>query len=245
MVFWILGAMFVGALISAQWQIKRRQASWREVAQALGGSCIEKTWTAQVLIPIQTWTVTLDTFSSNSKSDTPHNTIHTRLRLPFTGRQDFGFILMRRNAMSRMLIETIQSPIGRLATVGNRKAQHHLQLLNGPDVRLGDQRFDGAFVLKSEQEEQARQLFEQVKSRLGALGDFQLFLVPYPRVTVAMGTKTMVLHYQEKGVVTDVAHIREVCQALEQIVQELHRAGVASNQKPPVPTPLPLQFARE
>jgi hypothetical protein len=140
-VFWILGAIFVGALFSAQWQIKRRQASWREVAHALGGTCIEKTWTAQVLIPIQNWAVTLDTFSSSSKSDTPNNTIYTRLRVPFTGLQDFGFLVMRRNATSRLLIETIQSPVGRLATVGNKKAQQHLQLLNGPEVRLGNQGF--------------------------------------------------------------------------------------------------------
>ena len=237
--------MFVGALFSAQWQIKRRQAHWREVAQALGGTCIEKTWTAQVLLPIQNWTVTLDTFSSNSKSDTPNNTIYTRLRLPFIGLQDFGFILMRRNAQSQLLIGTIQSPVGRLATAGNAKAKQHLQLLNAPEVRLGDPRFDQAFILKSEQEYLARQLFQQVKSHLGVLGEFQLFLAPYPGTTSSLGTKTMVLHYQEKGVVTDVAYIREICQALEQMVQELQRARVASPQKPPVPTPLPLWLARE
>jgi hypothetical protein len=55
----------------------------------------------------------------------------------------------------------------------------------------------------------------------------------------------MVLHYQEKGVVTDVDHLRDICRALEQIVQDLHRAGIASNQKPPVPAPLPLWLARE
>jgi hypothetical protein len=166
-IFWILGAIFVGALFNGLWQAKRRNAHWREVAGALGGTCIEKTWTAQVLIPIQNWSVTLDTFSSSSKSDTPNNTIYTRLRVPFTSLQDFGFILMRRNATSRLLSETIQSPVGRLATVGNKKAQQHLQLLNGPEVRLNDQGFDEAFILKSEQEEQASSYSN--RSRIGSV----------------------------------------------------------------------------
>jgi hypothetical protein len=239
-IFWILGAMFVGALFNAQWQAKRRKASWREVAQALGGTCIENTWTSQVLIPIKSWSLTLDTFTSTSKSNTPGNTIYTRLRIPLTGLQDFGFALMRRNSMSQLLIETIQSPLGRLATVGNVKAQQNLQLLNCPEVRLADQSFNHAFTLKSEQERQARQLFEQVKNQVCALQDFQIFLIPYEDVTSSTDTQTLILHYQEKGLVADVAHLKEVCRTLEKIVQELHRAGMISDQKPPIASPLAL-----
>jgi hypothetical protein len=50
----------------------------------------------------------------------------------------------------------------------------------------------------------------------------------------------MMLHYQEKGIVTDVARVREICQLLQHIVQELQHAGIASNQKAPVASPLAL-----
>ena len=60
---------------------------------------------------------------------------------------------MRRNAMSQLLIGTLQSPVGLLATVGNQKAQEHLQLLNSPEVKLGDPSFDCAFILKRDQEQ--------------------------------------------------------------------------------------------
>lgn len=247
MVFWILGAMFVGALIYAPWHIQQRKLKWREVAGALGGRCIETTMTAQVLLPIGSWSLTLDTFTSISKGNTPHNTIHTRLRMPLTDLQNFGFLLMRRNAMSKLLVETMHSPLGELATVGNQKAQRHLRLMNSPEVKLGDQSFDHAFILKSEQEDQARELFEQVKNEVSALGDCQIFLIPYAGAnegaTISTNTQTLILHYQEKGVVTDVTHIKEICRTLEKIAQELHRAGVISSQTPPVPSPLPLFHA--
>jgi hypothetical protein len=239
-VFWILGVMFVGAIFYAKWQIDQRKARWREIAQSLGGDCIETAWTCQVVVPIRPWTITLDTFTSASKTDTPNNTTYTRLRVPFSAHQDFGFLLLRRNVASRLLIETLHSPIGQLATLGNKKAQDHLQLFNSADVKLGDPRFDGSFILKSEQEEQARQLFAHVKSRVAALGDFQLFLIPYKGAGASVAANTMILQYQEKGIVTDAARVREICCTLEELVQELHRAGVASNQKPPIPTPLAM-----
>jgi hypothetical protein len=137
-------------------------------------------------------------------------------------------------------MQVVQSPLGQLATVGSTKAQESLHVLRLHEIKLGDSAFDRSFILKSTQGMQAKQLLEKVKEHIPGPHEFMLFLQPYSGAASAHGARTMVLHYQEKGVVTDVAHLRQVCALLQHIVQELQHSGSASDQKAPVPSPLPL-----
>jgi hypothetical protein len=237
---WLIGALFVAALLHGLWQLQGRKTAFRQIAQELGGSCIENTLTAQVVVPTPVGKVTLDTFTSWSRGDTPNSTIHTRLRLPLVALQPFEFALLSRTVGAQLLMQMVQSPVGQLATVGSTKAQESLHVLRLEEIALGDSAFDRSFILKSTQEMQAKQLFAQVKEHLPRQHEFVLTLQPYSGANSPRGTQTMVLHFQEKGVVTDVAHLRTVCRLLEHIVQELQRSGMASTQKPLVPTPLAL-----
>jgi hypothetical protein len=137
-------------------------------------------------------------------------------------------------------MQMVQSPIGQLATVGSTKVQESLHVLRLEEIALGNNAFDRSFILKSTQEMQARQLFANVKEHLPRSHEFVLTLQPYSGASSTRGTQTMVLHFQEKGIVTDVARVREICQLLQHIVQELQHAGIASNQKAPVASPLAL-----
>jgi hypothetical protein len=237
---WLLGGLFVAALVHGLWQLQGRKAAFRQVAQELGGSCVENTLTAQVVVPTPVGKVTLDTFTSWSRGDTPNSTIHTRLRLPLLALQPFEFALMSRTTGTQLLMQMVQSPVGHLATVGSTKAQESLHVLRLDEITLGDNAFNRSFILKSPQEMQARQLFAQLKEHLPRPHEFVLILRPYSDAASSHGTQTVVLHYQEKGVVTHVAHLRNVCELLQDIVQELQRCGIASSQKPSVPTPLAL-----
>jgi hypothetical protein len=235
---WIIGAFFAIALVVGVWQMQQRKSKWREVAEKLGGTCVENALMAQVVIPLQPWTVTLDTFTSMSKSHTPGSKTYTRLRLPFVALEEFNFVLMRRNASTQLLLKTLQSPLGQVATAGDSKAQEQVRLLSLEEITTGDNTFDQKFILKSAQGARAKQLFEQLGNRLSHLNDFELFLQPCKGAPVA--SKTMVLYYQQKGIVTDVLHLKEVSELLREIAFELQHSGIASDRKPPVPTPLGL-----
>lgn len=237
---WLLGGLFVAALVHGLWQLQGRKAAFRQVAQELGGSCVENTLTAQVVVPTPVGKVTLDTFTSWSRGDTPNSTIHTRLRLPLLALQPFEFALMSRTTGTQLLMQMVQSPVGQLATVGSTKAQESLHVLRLDEIALGDSAFDRSFILKSPQETQARQLFAQVTEHLPRSQEFVLILRPYSDTVPSHGTQIMMLHYQEKGVVTDTAHLRNVCQLLQHLAQELQHAGIASNQKASVASPLAL-----
>jgi hypothetical protein len=58
---WLIGALFVAALLHGLWQLQGRKTAFRQIAQELGGSCIENTLTAQVVVPTPVGKVTLDT----------------------------------------------------------------------------------------------------------------------------------------------------------------------------------------
>lgn len=233
---WIIGVFFVVAIAAGVWQMQQRKAMWRDVANALGGTCVENALAAQVVLPLAPWTITLDTFTSTSKSHSPGTKTYTRLRLPFVALEEFSFVLMRRNMSTQLLLKTLESPLGQIAKLGNSKEQEQVRLLSSEEIMLGDHSFDQKFILKSEQEVRAKQLFEQVGNRLITFNDFELFLQPCKGAPA--GTQTMVLYYQQNGIVTDVAHLRRVSEALKEIALELQHSGIASNQKPPVPTPL-------
>ncbi len=237
---WLIGALFVAALLQGLWQFQSRKTAFRTIAQELGGSCVENTLTAQVVVPTPMGTVTLDTFTSWSRGDTPNSTVYTRLRLPLVMLQPFEFALLSRTVGAQLLMQMVQSPLTQLATVGSTKAQESLHVLRLEEIALGDSAFDRSFILKSTQEMQAKQLFAQVKEHLPKHHEFVLLLRPYSDAASPHGTQTMVLHFQEKGVVTDAAYLRRVCNLLQQLAQELQRSGLASTQKPLVPTPLAL-----
>jgi hypothetical protein len=237
---WLIGSLFVAALVVGVWQLQGRKTAFRQIAQELGGSCIENTLTAQVVVPTPVGKVTLDTFTSWSRGDTPNSTIHTRLRLPLVALQPFEFALLSRTVGSQLLMQMVQSPIGQLATVGSTKVQESLHVLRLEEIALGNNAFDRSFILKSTQEMQARQLFANVKEHLPRSHEFVLTLQPYSGASSTRGTQTMVLQFQEKGVVTNAAYLRGVCNLLQHLAQELQRSGMVSSQKPPVASPLPL-----
>ncbi|HEX8236879.1 MAG TPA: hypothetical protein VF600_13055 [Abditibacteriaceae bacterium] len=237
---WLIGALFVAALLHGLWQLGQRKTAFRQIAQELGGSCIENTLTAQVVVPTAVGKLTLDTFTSWSRGDTPKSTTYTRLRLPLVALQPFEFTLMSRTPGTQLLMQMVQSPLGQLATVGSTKAQESLHVLRLNEIALGDSAFDRSFILKSPQEMQAKQLFAQVKEHLPKPYEFVLILQPYSAAASSHRTQTMVLHYQEKGVATDVAHLRNVCDLLQHLAQELQRRGIASNEKAQVASPLAL-----
>jgi hypothetical protein len=237
---WLIGviAIIVVCVRAAKSDADKQKAMWHSVAQALGGSYFENGGACQVLIPLQQWTATLDVYTSTSGGSDSSSTTYTRLRLPFVSLEEFGFVLMRRNSSNQLLTKMVLSPMARLVTAGNKEAQEYAQLLGREEIKLGDATFDQAFILKSAHEPQTKQLFEQVKGQAVALGDFGLGLKPADAAPFTGATKTMILHYQEEGVVTDIAHLKEVCRLLEQMMQELSRSGVATDQKPPLASPL-------
>jgi hypothetical protein len=235
-----MGAFFVAALLHGLWQLQHRKTAFRKVAEDLGGSCVENTLTVQVLVPTPVGTVTLDTFTSWSRGDSSKNTTYTRLRLPLVALQSFEFVLMSRTLGTELLMQMVQSPLSQLATLGSTKAQESLQVLRQEEIALGDSAFDRSFILKSTQEMPAKHVFAHVQEHLPRTHEFVLTLQPYSGAVASHGKQTMVLHYQEKGVVTDVAHLRNVCRSLQQVTQELQRAGIASKEKASVPSPLPL-----
>jgi hypothetical protein len=237
---WLVGALFVASLLVGKWQANQQKMKWRQVAQAMGGSYVETTWTSQVIIPLHAGTVTLDTFTSTSRATSPASTTYTRLRIPLVVQQEFEFVLMNRNAANQLLMQTMQSRTGELATSRNTKAEESLRLLMLGEVLLGNDDFDTSFILKSAQEMQVRKLFAMVKDQLIRRNEFDLFLHPHRDVSASAGATTKILHYQEKGVVSDVTHLREVCKLLQSIAQELQHSGIASDQKAQVTSPLAL-----
>ncbi len=114
---------------------------WRQLSGEIGGEFVEGSLlkASKVKARIKDWTVTLDTYTVRSNKS---STTYTRMRAPYINPDNFRFTIYRRSVFSNMG-----------------------KFFGMQDVEIGDREFDEAFIIKSNNEDQVRRLFQIAKLR--------------------------------------------------------------------------------
>lgn len=113
---------------------------WSQLGAAIGARHEHSWWKGDKIVAnVGQWTVTLDMYVvSTGKS----SVTYTRMRAPFVNRDGFRFVVYR---------ASIFTPLGKM--------------LGMQDIRIGNDRFDDDFVVKSNKEPQVRKLLADPKLR--------------------------------------------------------------------------------
>jgi hypothetical protein len=218
------------------------QQAWQPFAAASGGEVVTRPLTieagvwkggVEVRSRARGWLLTLDT--ARDRSD-----VSTRLSCAVSPRRNFHFALM---PQSRVL-KVLSSPRvgGFLLALGEKAAaaepeaaarrlvQEEMGFIVGPPVELGEPEFDGAFLLKSDDADAARDFFGDQRGALLALRRpgswWQLTL------TASVTNGTGQLEYRESGLVRDAARLEAVRQAMIGMLDRLAANGIIAAESP-------------
>lgn len=184
---------------------------WRRLAEQIGGQFEEGTWrrSSRVVVGVEHWTVTLDTFSVNTGETAQ---AYTRLRAPYVNADGFRFELFRSSIFS-----------GLRSLVG-------LQ-----DVPIGEAAFDKAFVVKAGDEGRVRTLLADADLRARMLAQPSLHLQVIDDEGWFGGTfpdGVDELRCTVPGVVRDVDRLRDLYDLFARLLHRLCAIGSAYEDDP-------------
>jgi hypothetical protein len=182
---------------------------WRQLSQEIGAEFVEGGfWRgSKVKAHVGPWTVTLDLgYSDDGES------LATRLRVPFVNPDGFRFRLSRK---------------GFFSVLGN--------LLGMQSIEVGSANFDGAFVIKGNNESKVRELFSNFEIRQMIQDQPEIWLEvkdsegwfgrAYPKDVDE-------LHLQVAGVIKDLERLKSLLDVFAAVLDQLCRIGSAYNQTP-------------
>jgi hypothetical protein len=184
---------------------------WRQLSQEIGAELVQGGfWKgSKVQATVKPWTITLDSYTVSSEHS--HETF-TRIRAPYVNPDGFRFTIYRKGLFS---------DLGKM--------------LGMQDVEVGDPLFDEAFIIKGTNEGKLRDLFanpkirqmieDQPQIRLDVKDSEGWFGPHFPE-------NVDELHFQVRGMITDVARLKELYDLFAAILDQLCRIGSAYKQDP-------------
>ena len=191
-----------------------RAEIWNLLAQQIGAEFKPgRSWKSRDRVDARVgqWIVTLDTYTvSTGKS----NVTFTRIRAPYVNRDGFRFTITRAN---------IFSPIA--------------QKLGFQDVEIGDEQFDKAFVVKTNDEGRVRtfladpdlraKLMQQTKLTLSVLDDEGWFGATFPDGVDELNFRTI-------GVIKDLVRLQQLFELFATTLNRLCHIGSAYEDDPQI-----------
>ncbi len=187
-------------------ELTRREA-WHAVAQALNGHCVEGSRPGQDKAIFQhlAWTIVLETYTVNTGQS---SVTYTRARAPYAAKDDLKLTVSRRNFFSRFGM-----------------------VLGMRTVRIGSQRLDDKYVIRSNNEARARALFNDGDVRALILMQPSLRLeVQRPswarRRKLTEGARDVMV--RTTGVIKDPARLENYVRLVAQVLEQLVRIGSAA-----------------
>ena len=186
---------------------------WNLLAQQIGGEFRggEKWKRPRVDVQVGEWIVTLDTFAVSTGKST---VVFTRLRAPFVNRDGFRFKITRSHLFT---------PVAKM--------------LGFQDVEIGDETFDKAFVIKSNDESRVRtfladadlraKLLAQPKLEFSVLHDEGFFGAHFPEGVDELKFHTM-------GVIKDLVMLQSMFDLFAATLHRLCHIGSAYEDDPKI-----------
>jgi hypothetical protein len=186
---------------------------WSQLAEQVRGDFIQGGFfrADKVVASTHQWTVTLDTFTvSNGKT----STTYTRMRAPYVNKDGFHFTIYRS---------------GFFTALG--------EALGMTDIKIGNEAFDEAFVVKSSSEEKVRALLSD--------SNIRMLMEAQPRIRVQVkddegwfGTRfpdgVDELYFVAVGVIKDLELLRGLFDLFAALLHQLCNIGSAYENDPGV-----------
>lgn len=184
---------------------------WQKLAKEIQADYVKKGfWEgARVEAHVDKWTIVLDTYTVQAGSAP---ITYTRMRVPFINLDKFYFKISKRGFFSEL---------GKIFRM--------------KDIEIGHEDFDKAFILKSNNEEKAKQLFEnknirrliqnQSKINLEIKDDEGFFKSHFPE-----GVDE--LYFEVSDVIKDIERLKELYELFSEVLKELCNIGSASDEEP-------------
>jgi hypothetical protein len=183
---------------------------WRQLSQEMGAEFVDDGFRkgSKVRAHVGPWTVTLDMGTSDHDGESPV----TRLRAPYINPDGFQFTIYRK---------------GILSALG--------KLLGMQDIEVGDPDFDGAFIIKGNDESKVVSLFSDTRIRQMIQAQPQIRL----RVKRSEGwfgpmfpENVNELHFEVVGVIKNVKRLKALFDLFAALLDQLCRIGSAYKQEP-------------
>lgn len=186
---------------------------WKAISEEIQATYEKKNfWTdSRLEVRHGSWVLTLDTYTESYGNSMM---TYTRMRTPFVNPGGFRFKIYK---------EGFFSGIGKA--------------LGGQDIEVGDPDFDGAFVIKGNDEERVRQLFQN--SRIRAL----LPMLPYVSMEIkphdgvmgpGFGEDEDELYFAVPGVLKEMDQLKSLFDLFSEVLETMVRSGMAADQAPTV-----------
>ena len=182
-----------------------RKEIWQQLSQEVGGSFHEGGLLTASAVQARAgdWIVTLDTFT---QGDGKTNQTFTRLRAPYFNPEGFRFEVYRASIFS-----------------GLGKA------MGMQDIEVGHARFDQDFVIKGNELERVRQLFDnrRIRSLIDAQPRIQLSVKGHEGWFSKFPAGVDELHFQAAGAIKDLEQLRALFDLFSEVLQEVCHGGGA------------------
>ena len=147
------------------------------------------------------WTVILDTYFCHASKQT-----YTRLRAPFTNRDQFEFQIYRRGFFSDLA-----------------------KRLGMQDIEVGHPDFDRDFIVKGSNESKLRQLFENARIREFVSAQPRIdFKIETGEPRPGSIESEAELKFTSVGVIKDVDRLKQLFDLFAETLDQLNRMGTAS-----------------
>jgi hypothetical protein len=188
-----------------------REEIWRQLADRISAQYVAKKWSGgKVVARVEPWEITLDVFCIGGDSSQSF----TRMRAPFVNPSAFKFKIYRKN---------IFSAIGK--TFGMQ------------DIEISVREFDEAFIIKSNQPDNVRQLLSN--TRLRGL------IVQQPSIYMEVKDDdgwfgkffpagVDELYFHAPGVITELPRLQQLYELFAEMLETLCQIRAASSKDPGV-----------
>ncbi len=186
---------------------------WGQVSQEIGGRFIPAgLWkSSRVESEVGPWTIVLDTYR---RSQGKTSQVYTRMKVPYVNPGQLRFKVYRKG---------IFSELGKFLGMQN--------------IDVGDFEFDGAFIVKGNDEGKIRELFSNANLRSLYLAQPKLKLEVWDNdcwLTSRLPRDVDKLQFQVRGVIKDVNRLKGLFALFVGTLDQLCRIGGAQKQSPGV-----------
>jgi len=182
-----MGAVIILVIVGVVISKRMRDSAWKQFAAEIGGEFVDNGFfrSSKVEAHIQNWIVTLDTYSVPSGDS---NTTYTRIKAGFQNRDDFQFKIFRTGLVSKI-----------------DKA------LGAQDIEIGDEEFDRAFTIQSNNESRVRALL--INQRIRQLIQAQK--------TIRLMVRNNELYFEAQGVIRDIERLKSLFDLFREVLGQL------------------------
>ena len=186
-----------------------REEVWRRLANEIGAEFVKGGFlrSDKVVAKVKEWTITLDTYTSQSGQS---STTYTRMNAPYVSNDGFQFTIHRKGVFSKLR---------------ERLGKH--------DIEVGYPEFDRDFIIKSNDEFKVRALFANSRIRQLIQSQPDIHFGAGTKHGGSTQAFPSILSFGVSGVIKDVERLKSLFELFKETLNQLSDIGSAYESEPP------------